>query len=174
MIGASIRSSKRDPGVMTPTASTPEEQQNAALVRQYMEIAYRPGKASAEAVAHLCAPGNRFIAPTTYPEVHTLEQYAEDHGKLMEQVNDLRLVSFDVLFASGGRVCLRYTAEGSHSGAPHGKLPPTGRRARWTASALFRVQDGKLIEFIKEWNKLSMWEQLGWSLEECLTHKTQD
>jgi len=157
---------------MTPTTLTPGEQQNTARVREYMEIAYAPGKASAAAVAHLCAPGNRFIAPTTFPDVHTLEEYAEDHGRLMQQVNDLRLVSFDVLFASGDRVCLRYTAEGSHSGAPHGHVPPTGRRAQWTASAIFKVQEGKLTEFIKEWNKLSMWEQLGWPLEECLTADT--
>jgi predicted ester cyclase len=123
---------------------TLEERRNIELVKEYMRIAYDPKRASAHAVAHLCAPGNRFIAPTTFPDVHTLEQYAEDHGKLMKQVNDLHLVSFDVLFAKGDRVALRYTAEGSHSGEPHGKIPPTGRKARWTASALFRVEDGKL------------------------------
>ena len=99
--------------------------------------------------------------------MHTLEQYAEEHGKLMRQVNDLRLISFDVLFARGNWVCLRYTAEGSHSGEPHGDIPPTGKKARWTAAALFRVENGKLAEFIKEWDKLAMWEQLGWPLEEC-------
>jgi hypothetical protein len=38
---------------------------------------------------------------------------------------------------------------------------------------LSRVEDGKLAEFIKEWNKLSMWEQLGWPVEECLNHKME-
>ena len=90
--------------------STPEEQRNIELVKQYMEIAYSPQRASAQAVAHLCAPNNRFIAPTTFPDVHTLEAYAEDHAKVMKQVNDLHFVSFDVLFAKGDRVCLRYTA----------------------------------------------------------------
>ncbi|MBX6312079.1 MAG: ester cyclase [Isosphaeraceae bacterium] len=66
---------------------------------------------------------------------------------------------------------LRYTAERSYGGEPHGDIPPTGRTARWTASALFRVEDGKLVEFIKDWNKLSMWEQLGRPVEECLTHR---
>ncbi|MGC2655174.1 MAG: ester cyclase [Mycobacterium sp.] len=149
--------------------STTDEQHNIELVREYMEISYSPGRASAQAVAHLCAPNNRFIAPTTFPGVATLEEYAEDHGRLMEQVNDLHIVNFDVSFGSGDRVCLRYTAEGSHSGKAHGDIAPTGRKARWSAAALFRVQDGKLVEFIKDWNKLSMWEQLGWPVEECLT-----
>lgn len=86
-------------------------------------------------------------------------------------VNDLHIVDFDVLFAKEDRVCIRYTAEGSHSGEPHKEIQPTGLRAKWTASALFRVENGKLSEFIKDWNKLSMWEQLGWPVEECLTVK---
>jgi predicted ester cyclase len=147
----------------------PEEARNTELVKEYMLISYDPRRASAEAVSHLCAPHNTFIAPTTFPDVHTLEQYAEEHGKLMKQVNDLHLISFDVLFAKGHWVCLRYTAEGSHSGEPHGAIPPSGKKARWTAAGLFRVENDKLAEFIKEWNKLAMWEQLGWPLEECLS-----
>jgi predicted ester cyclase len=150
---------------------TADEQRNIDLVREYITISYTPGRASAQAVAHLCAAGNRFIAPSTFPGVDTLEDYAEDHGRLMEQVNDLHIVNFDVLFCSGDQVALRYTAEGAHHGQPHGDIEPTGRTARWSAAALFRVQNGKLIEFIKDWNKLSMWEQLGWPLEECLTRR---
>lgn len=147
---------------------TSEESRNIELAKEYMMIAYDPRRAGAAAVAHLCAPRNTFNAPTTFPDVHTLEQYAEEHGELMKQVNDLHLISFDILFAHGPWVCLRYTAEGSHSGEPHGSIAATGRRARWTAAAMFRVEDGKLAEFIKEWDKLAMWSQLGWPLEECL------
>lgn len=161
------------PQVMASTteAYTAEEQKNIDLVTEYMQIAYDPKRSSAEAVAHLCAPGNRFTALTTFPDVHTLEEYADDHGRLMKQVNDLHFVSFDVLFAKSDRVCMRYTAQGTHGGDPHHGVPPTGRKSRWTACALFRIENGKLIEFIKEWNKLSMWEQFGWPVEECLTTK---
>ncbi|ORB75387.1 ester cyclase [Mycobacterium scrofulaceum] len=117
-------------------------QPNIDLVREYMEISYAPGRASAQAVSHLCGPNNRFIAPTTFPGIHTLEAYAEDHGRLMEQVNDLHIVSFDVLFADADRVCLRYTAEGAHRGKPHGDIQPTGRTARWSAAALFQCGTG--------------------------------
>lgn len=130
-----------------PPELTPEERKNAELAQEYMRIAYTPGEASAAAVAYLCAPGNRFSSPTTFPGVNTLEEYAEDHGKLMRQVNDLHFVSQDVIFAKGDRVAIRYTAEGTHKGEPHGHIAPTGRKARWTACALFRVQDGKLELF---------------------------
>lgn len=154
-----------------PDNYTAEEERNLDLAKEYISISYDPKRASADAVKHLCAPGNRFIAPTTFPNVHTLEEYAKDHGELMKQVNDLHIVSFDVLFSKGDQICVRYSAEGHHTGAPHGTIAPTGRKAQWTASALFRAADGKLTEFIKDWNKLSMWEQLGWPIEECLTHK---
>ncbi len=114
-----------------------QEKQNVEIVTEYMKIAYDPKKASAEAVSHLCAPNNKFIAPTTFPDAHTLEEYAEDHAKVMKQVNDLHFVNFDVLFAKDDRVCLRYTAEGSHSGEPHGDIPASGKKAQWTASAVF-------------------------------------
>lgn len=45
------------------------EQDNIDLVCEYVEIAYPQGRASAQAVGHLCAPNNRFIAPTTFPGV---------------------------------------------------------------------------------------------------------
>lgn len=157
---------------MTDTPTTPQEQVALALARDYMRIAYTPGLASAEAVRHLCAPGNRFVGPTTFPGVRTLEDYAEAHGRLMREITDLRIVDIDIAFAGEDRVALRYTAEGSHGGAAHGSLPATGNAARWTAAALFRVEDGKLTEFVKEWNKLAMWEQLGWPLEECLSQGT--
>jgi predicted ester cyclase len=142
------------------------EQKNIDLVKQYMQIVYDPEGANAAAVAHLCAPNNRFIAPTTFPHVHTLEEYAEDHGCLMKQVIDLHVVSFEIFFAKDDRVCMRYTAQGTHSGEPHQGIVPTGRKSRWTACALFRIENGKLVEFVKEWNKLAMWEQFGWSVEE--------
>jgi hypothetical protein len=148
-----------------------DEQKNIDLVTEYMQIAYDPKRASAKAVEHLCAQGNRFVAPTTVPHVLTLEEYADDHGCLTKEVKDLHLVSFDVLFAKYDRVCVRYTAEGTHSGEPHHNVLPTGRKSRWTACALFRVENGKLVEFIKEWNKLVMWEQFGWPVEECLTSR---
>jgi hypothetical protein len=58
------------------------EEENIAVVKEYMRLAYSPKQASALAVASLCAPSNTFIAPTTFPDIHTLEEYAESHGEL--------------------------------------------------------------------------------------------
>jgi hypothetical protein len=107
---------------------TPEERRNVELVREYMGIACDPKRASAKNVAHLCAQDNGFTAPTTFPGIRTLEQYAEKHGEVMKEVADLHLVNFDVFYARGNHVCLRYAAEGTHCGKPHGHSRQTGER----------------------------------------------
>ncbi|KAL0478183.1 ATP synthase subunit delta [Acrasis kona] len=148
--------------------SSDGNQANLKLVKEYMTISYDPVKASGENVKHLVAPNSRMVAPTTFPDSKTLLDYADDHKKVMVSVNDLKIVKYDVFFASGDKVCLRYTAEGSHNGEPHNGIPATGKKATWTASAIFEIEKGKLKTFYKDWDKLNMWTQLGWPIEECI------
>jgi hypothetical protein len=49
----------------------------------------------------------------------------------------LHIVNSDVLFFHGDGVAIRYRAEGVHAGEAHGEIQPTGRKAQWTAAALF-------------------------------------
>ncbi|KAF2630121.1 hypothetical protein BU25DRAFT_419748 [Macroventuria anomochaeta] len=80
----------------------------------------------------------------------------------MACVSDLHIDSYDVIFANGGHVCLRYSASGSHDGEPHNGMKATGNKAAWHAAAIFEVEDGKIKGWTKEWDKLHMWKQLGW------------
>ncbi|KAI0795289.1 hypothetical protein BC629DRAFT_1439566 [Irpex lacteus] len=125
-------------------------------ILEYMEIAYSPSQAGASSVAHLCVPGNNtFLAPSTFPDAHTAEEYAESHAKVMSALNDLHIVRFDVVVAK---------ATGSHNGGPHNGIQPTGRRAQWTAAGNFIVDEetGKIKHWWKDWDKMQMWKQLGW------------
>ena len=129
---------------------TEEGTRNVELARERIRVSCTPGDASREGVAPLCAPGSTFTAPTTFPEVRTLEDCTENRGKLKRQVSDLPLVSFDVLLTKASQVAIRCTAEGRHGGDPHGSMAPIGHKARWTA-VLFHAGNGKL----------AMQEQLG-------------
>ena len=80
----------------------------------------------------------------------------------MSAIADLHIISYDIVFAKDGHVLLRYSAEGSHCGKPHNGIDPSGKKAKWTAAAIFEVKDGKIHSFTKEWDKLNMWKQLGW------------
>lgn len=80
----------------------------------------------------------------------------------MASIADLHIVQYDQVFAKDGHVLLRYTAEGSHCGEPHNGIEKTGKHARWSAAAIFEIEDGKVKSFTKDWDKLHMWKQLGW------------
>lgn len=139
------------------------------------QIAYSPkNNKGASSVAHLCAPGNTFLAPSTFPDVHTAEEYAESHSKVMNALNDLHIIQFDVVVAKGtlillynhflliessnleNFVSLRYTATGSHVGGPHNGIQPTKRKAQWTAAGNFIMDEetGLIKHWWKDWDKM--------------------
>ncbi|KAK4690654.1 hypothetical protein P7C71_g6185, partial [Lecanoromycetidae sp. Uapishka_2] len=151
------------PPIKVSTDQTDQENKNIAVVLEYMSTAYSPkdnkGRSS---VAHLCTSDSTFSAPTTFPTCKTPLDYAESHSHVMSAIADLHIVSYDIVFAKDGHVLLRYSAEGSHCGEAHNGIEPSGRKAKWTAAAIFEVKDGKVYSFTKEWDKLNMWKQLGW------------
>lgn len=88
--------------------------------------------------------------------------YADSHAEVMSSVSDLKITSYDIVFAKDGHVLLKYSAEGSHCGKPHNGIEATGNKAKWEAAAIFEVRDGKVHSFTKQWDKLNMFKQLGW------------
>lgn len=84
--------------------------------------------------------------------------YAASHAHVMSSVPDLRIIQYDQAWAKDSHVLLRYTAEGSHCGKPYQGIersdPP--RRARWSAAAVFEVEDGRVRSFTKEWDQKTM------------------
>lgn len=69
-----------------------------------LQIAYSPtDNKGASSVLHLCAPGNTFLAPSTFPDAHSAEGYSESHSKVMSALNDLHIIQFDVVVAKGAQ-----------------------------------------------------------------------
>ncbi|KAI0698235.1 hypothetical protein BC835DRAFT_1269205 [Cytidiella melzeri] len=170
-----------------PSQLTKQEEANVKVVLEYMEIAYSPThNKGASSVSHLCLSGkNTFLAPSTFPDAHTAEEYAESHSKVMSALNDLQIIQFDIVVAKENFVSLRYTATGSHNGGPHNDIQPTQRKAQWTAAGNFVIDEetGKIQHWWKDWDKMqsiftslndlsvrlmgcavasAVWKQLGW------------
>ncbi|CAK47739.1 hypothetical protein An02g13260 [Aspergillus niger] len=132
---------------------------NIDVAKQYMSLAYSPThNKGAESVRHLCTPDSWFWSPSTFPGCLTPMDYADSHAQVMASVNDLHIVRYDQEWAKDGHVLLRYTAEGSHAGKPYKGIeksdPP--RKARWSAAAIFEIQDGKIKSFTKDWDQKVM------------------
>lgn len=62
--------------------------------------------------------------------------YAASHAAVMASVRDLHIDRYDQAWAKDAHVLLRYTASGSHCGAPYRGIeriePP--RKARWSGA----------------------------------------
>jgi len=108
-------------------------------------------------------PTSQFWAPSTFPGCETPMDYAESHSHVMASVNDLHIIRFDQIFAKNGHVLLRYTAEGNFKGEPYQGIQPNRNHARWSAAAIFEVEDGKIRSFTKDWDQKVMQIQLGWA-----------
>ncbi|KAB8210931.1 hypothetical protein BDV34DRAFT_185863 [Aspergillus parasiticus] len=158
--------SENQPPTVITTEQTPEEERNIAVAKEYMSIAYSPAEnKGAESVRHLCTTDSWFWSPSTFPGCSTPMDYAESHAHVMASVNDLHIVRYDQAWAKDGHVLLRYTAEGSHSGKPYQGIersdPP--KKARWSAAAIFEIENGKVKSFTKDWDQKVMQIQLGWA-----------
>lgn len=82
--------------------------------------------------------------------------YAQSHSVVMASVSDIHIIRFDQAWAKGSHVLLRYTAEGSHKGKPYKGIEATGKKARWSAAAIFEVEEGKIRSFTKDWDQKTM------------------
>ena len=81
------------PGAPCPEEYSERERRNLAVAREYMELAYDPKKASADAVRHLVSEGASFAAPSTFNTVHDPLAYAQHHAgaRLSSTANRLTL-----------------------------------------------------------------------------------
>jgi predicted ester cyclase len=72
---------------------------------------------------------------------------------------DLRVTTNELL-AEGDLVACHFTGGGTHRGVFEG-CPPTGRP--WTASctAIYRVDEARIVDFHVTWDLLALMEQLG-------------
>ncbi|MFO1493535.1 MAG: ester cyclase [Lysobacterales bacterium] len=89
---------------------------------------------------------------------HTPADYAAHVREFREQFGDYDL-RVDELIAEGDRVYARYTQIGVHAGTIDGH-PATGRPLRQIASAVYRVQQGRIVEYWIEVDRQGLTVQL--------------
>jgi len=100
--------------------------------------------------------------PGTPPNVGT-DQIKRQAAILRTALPDLALALEDQL-ADGDRVCSRWHATGTHTGALRLfgiEAPPTGGRIEFEEIRIDRIVDGRIVEswFIPD--RFSLWQQLG-------------
>jgi steroid delta-isomerase-like uncharacterized protein len=69
-------------------------------------------------------------------------------------------VTVDDLLAENDKVALRWSSEGTHKGELNG-IPPTNRRVTTTGIAIYRFDEGRIVEAWNNSDSLGMLRQLG-------------
>lgn len=89
-----------------------------------------------------------------------------DNGVLGDKVRSFRSAFPDLtvtprqMVTDGDVVAVHASASGTHRKVFQG-LPATGRRWSASCTALYRIEDGRIVDFWVTWDLLSIMEQLG-------------
>jgi predicted ester cyclase len=90
----------------------------------------------------------------------------EGIGQLRESVHRFRVtfpdlhIEFDQLMGEGDLVAARWTATGTHSG-PLVDVPATGAAVRWSGTDVYRLADGKIVEWWRNDDFVWLLHQVG-------------
>jgi steroid delta-isomerase-like uncharacterized protein len=131
-------------------------EENKAVVRRFYDDVFTRGEL--DVLDELVAAAFAFTRPRPPPGGRAgLEQLAS-HGRAV--FPDLRVVA-DELIAEGDRVVARWTASGTHTGAPYHGVPATGKAVTEVGVDIWRLADGRLAELWHLGDGLGLRRQFG-------------
>ena len=132
-------------------------EENKALIRRFTEEVWNEGNLDVvyeifaeDYVRHDLRPGN----PPPGPEGQ--KQIAADFLAAFPDLHS----DVELIVAEGDIVISRWTAEGVNTGQ-WGKIPPTGKRVRFSGVNVFRFKNGKVAELWNYRDDLGLMQQLG-------------
>ena len=129
---------------------------NKELVRRYQEahntnnLGALDAIVAADLIAHSLMPG----LPSG------LEGGKAVHGMVVAAIPDFR-ADIEDLIAEGDKVVARLTFRGTHTAGDFMGIPPSGRQFSFSATAIFRIADGKIVEHWGEEDSVGWLQQLG-------------
>ena len=98
---------------------------------------------------------NNAATPDISPD---LEGYKQRLSYMTQAFPDLH-VTIEDIFSVGDKVAIRLTASGTHQGQ-HMGIPATGNHAIWTATAIYQVVGGRIVERWENRDDLGLLRQL--------------
>jgi steroid delta-isomerase-like uncharacterized protein len=132
-------------------------EENKAIVRRYIEIGWSKGDMAV--VAESVATNYRRHQPNMAMPVETGEALCTLIGVYRTGVPDLH-IEIEHLVAEGDRVVTRVRCTGTHTGEL-GVIPPSGRTVDFTASDIFKMVDGRILESWHNVDDYGLLQQIG-------------
>jgi predicted ester cyclase len=97
--------------------------------------------------------------PGTAPDTEGIEQVRDSVHRIRGTFPDLR-IELDQLIGEGDLVAARWTATGTHS-SPLAGVPATGAAVRWSGTDVYRLADGKIVEWWRNDDFVWLLHQVG-------------
>ena len=129
---------------------------NVELVRQWVEQVWNHGDTERLVDFHPAIFENEG-KPST-PEA--AKQWHLSHRVTFPDVQ----YTIEDIFATNGRVALRWTATATHLGSLWNMIPATGKRITWNGMHLLRLVDKQIVEVWALQNTLAQLRQMGATL----------
>jgi len=136
------------------------EEQNIELAKRTAEAW---SKGDNDALKELWAPDVAWYLPSRSIFVKSQEEGIEFGKSLLKAFPDL-VVSIEEAYAVGDRVVVRYLWRATHQGVFAG-VPATGNKVETSGIAIWRFENGKIVESREEFDNLSLMGQLGMELK---------
>lgn len=86
------------------------------------------------------------------------EEYKEAFTKLREAFPDAKWTAEEIL-ADGDKVILRGSFHGTHKGQFF-NIPPSGKEVTYPILAIYRIENGMIVEDWHIFHSIGLWEQL--------------
>lgn len=132
-------------------------EENKALIRRLVEGVWTTGNLDA---------ADDFLAPNMVDHAAQMGGGLGDREGFKNQVRMFRTAfpdghtRIDDMIAEGDKVVLRWTDGGTHRGEFMG-IAPTGRPVSITGIDIYRIADGKIVEYWANEDELGLLRQLG-------------
>jgi steroid delta-isomerase-like uncharacterized protein len=136
------------------------EEQNKALIKRYIE---GMNIRNADIIMEVYASNSFTYFPSGSTTPTSQEESIEMTKIYFNAFPDLTH-SIEELITSGDKVIVRFTARGTHKGEFYG-IPATGNMIELSGIAIFRIEDGKVVEERAEADMLGFMQQLGMELK---------
>jgi steroid delta-isomerase-like uncharacterized protein len=102
--------------------------------------------------------------PGTAPDTDGIDQLRDAIHRVRSTFPDLH-IEFEQMIAEGDLVAARWTATGTHSG-PLAGVPATGAAVRWSGTDMYRLADGKVVEWWRNDDFVGLLHQVGRDLDD--------
>lgn len=131
--------------------------ENKAIVRRYIEVGWSKGDMAV--VTDSVAPNYRRHQPNMMMPVETGEALTTLIGAYRAGVPDLH-IEIEHLVAEGDWVVTRVRCTGTHTGELAG-IPASGRGVDFTASDIFQMAGGRIVESWHNVDDFGLLQQVG-------------